>query len=120
MAGLVCLTIAILCALISRVLLLIAALDISVWWAVGIFLPFGPSFFRHSYPEAARPSFLFRVATLVCIFLFVALGPAARISPTYKARAHQSEARKGYASEIAKKFTQFTTSKTKVDPQTVN
>ena len=39
MIALVCLTIAVVCAIISRILLLIAALDISVWWAVGVFLP---------------------------------------------------------------------------------
>jgi hypothetical protein len=120
MTALVCLTIAIACALISRILLLIAALDISVWWAVGVFLPFGPSLFRLSYPDAARSSFIFRVATLLCFFLFVVFGPAAGLGPTYKPKPRQAEAGKGYASEIAKKFARFRASKAKADPLTLN
>jgi hypothetical protein len=68
------------CALISRILLLIAAIDISVWWALGVFLPFGPLFFRLNYPEQARNSYLFRVATLVCIFGFVVMRPGLNFS----------------------------------------
>ena len=63
------------CALISRILLLIAAIDISVWWALGIFLPFGPSLFRMNYPEEARPSMWFRFATLPCFVAFLVSGP---------------------------------------------
>jgi len=48
MIALVCLGGAVICALIARVLLLIAALEISVWWAIGVFLPFGPTLFRLS------------------------------------------------------------------------
>lgn len=81
MVSLVFLGLAIVCALISRVLLLIAAIDISVWWALGIFLPFGPLFFRLNYPEQARNSYLFRVATLVCIFGFVVMRPGLNFSP---------------------------------------
>jgi hypothetical protein len=80
MVSLVFLGLAIVCALISRILLLIAAIDISVWWALGVFLPFGPLFFRLNYPEQARNSYLFRVATLVCIFGFVVLRPGMTLS----------------------------------------
>src|SRR5438132_12574455 len=73
MVSLVFLGLAIVCALISRILLLIAAIDISAWRALGVFLPFGPLFFRLNYPEQARNSFLFRVATLLCIFGFVVM-----------------------------------------------
>ena len=45
------------------------------WWALGVFLPFGPLFFRLNYPEQARNSYLFRVATLLCIFGFVVMRP---------------------------------------------
>jgi hypothetical protein len=76
MASLIFLGLAIICALISRILLLIAAIDISVWWALGVFLPFGPVFFRLNYPEQARTSYFFRVATLLCVFAFVIVGPA--------------------------------------------
>jgi hypothetical protein len=75
MVSLVFLGLAIVCALISRILLLIAAIDISAWWALGVFLPFGPLFFRLNYPEQARNSYLFRVATLLCIFGFVVMRP---------------------------------------------
>jgi hypothetical protein len=73
---LVFLGLGIICALISRILLLIAAIDISVWWALGIFLPFGPSLFRMNYPEEARPSMWFRYATLPCFGAFLLMGPA--------------------------------------------
>jgi hypothetical protein len=81
MVSLVFLGLAIVCALISRILLLIAAIDISAWWALGVFLPFGPLFFRLNYPEQARNSYLFRVATLVCIFGFVVMRPGLNFSP---------------------------------------
>jgi len=78
--SLVFLGLAIVCALISRILLLIAAINISGWWALGIFLPFGPLFFRLNYPEQARNSYLFRVATLLCIFGFVVMRPGLSLS----------------------------------------
>src|SRR5437899_11621508 len=80
MVSLVFLGLAIVCALISRILLLIAAIDISAWWALGVFLPFGPLFFRLNYPEQARNSYLFRVATLICIFGFVVMRPGLNFS----------------------------------------
>jgi hypothetical protein len=80
MASFVFLGLAIVCALISRILLLIAAIDIGAWWALGIFLPFGPLFFRLNYPEQARNSYLFRVATLLCIFGFVVMRPGLSLS----------------------------------------
>jgi hypothetical protein len=80
MVSLVFLGLAIVCALISRILLLIAAIDISGWWGLGVFLPFGPLFFRLNYPEQARNSYLFRVATLVCIFGFVVMRPGLNFS----------------------------------------
>jgi len=78
--SLIFLGLAIVCALISRILLLIAAIDISGWWALGVFLPFGPLFFRLNYPEQARNSYLFRVATLLCIFGFVVMRPGLSLS----------------------------------------
>jgi hypothetical protein len=80
MVSLVFLGLAIVCALISRILLLIAAIDISASWALGVFLPFGPLFFRLNYPEQTRNSYLFRVATLVCIFGFVVMRPGLNFS----------------------------------------
>jgi hypothetical protein len=81
MVSLIFLGLAIVCALISRILLLIAAIDISAWWAFGVFLPFGPLFFRLNYPEQARNSYIFRVATLLCIFGFVVMRPGLNFSP---------------------------------------
>lgn len=75
MVGFVFLGLAIVCALISRILLLIAAINISAAWAFGVFLPFGPLFFRLYYPDAARKSYFFRVATLLCVFGFVIYQP---------------------------------------------
>jgi hypothetical protein len=75
MVSLIFLGLAIVCALISRILLLIAALNISAGWAFGVFLPFGPLFFRLNYPDEARNSYLFRVATLLCVFGFVIYQP---------------------------------------------
>jgi hypothetical protein len=113
--GLVCLTIAGICAIISRVLLLIAALDISVWWALGVFLPFGPLLFRLSYPGVAQSSFYFRMGTLACVFLYFVLAPGAFVSPVHKRRATVTAARKGYASELVSKVFQRTPSETKTD-----
>src|SRR3954468_2006312 len=105
MIALVCLGGAVICALIARVLLLIAALNISVWWAVGVFLPFGPTLFRLSHPEAARSSFIFRMATLGCIFLYVVAGPGAFISPLHQQAARPSKPAFGFGSEILDKLT---------------
>ena len=75
MSAFVFLIIGLLCAVISRILLLIAALNVSVWWAFGVWLPFGPLFFRLSYPDLARSSMIFRFATLPCFFFYLLLGP---------------------------------------------
>src|SRR5438105_15884582 len=119
MIALVCLTIAVVCAIISRILLLIAALDISVWWAVGVFLPFGPLLFRLSYPDAARSSYLFRLGTFVCFFLYVVVGPGAFVSPFHKKRASFTPEQKGYASELVSKIFQRTPSQMKTDSRTL-
>jgi hypothetical protein len=101
MVSLVFLGLAIVCALISRILLLIAAIDISVWWALGVFLPFGPLFFRLNYPEQARNSYLFRVATLVCIFGFVIMGPGMKVPKLHSTTlfAPRTKHAVGYAME---------------------
>jgi hypothetical protein len=78
--GFVFLIIGVLCALIGRILLASAAFGISVWWGLGVFLPFGPLFFRSSYPEAAAQSRWFRVAAIPCFLLYLCLGPSSSIS----------------------------------------
>jgi len=78
-AGFVFLAIGILCAIIGRIMLIRAAFGVSIWWGLGVFLPFGPLFFRLAYPGLAFASRMFRLATLPCVFLYVLLGP--RIAP---------------------------------------
>jgi hypothetical protein len=84
-AAIVLLAIAVLCALISRALLVIAAASIGGWWVLGVLLPFGPLFFRLSYPDEARRSVHFRYATLVCFAAYLIIGPA----PTFGFRRHK-------------------------------
>lgn len=81
----VLLAVAVLCALISRALLVIAAASIGGWWVLGVLLPFGPVFFRLSYPDEARRSVHFRYATLVCFAAYLIIGPA----PTFGFRRHK-------------------------------
>jgi hypothetical protein len=101
--SLIFLGLAIVCALISRILLVTAAVNISASWAFGVFLPFGPLFFRLNYPEAARNSYLFRVATLLCVFGVVISQPrmmlhTPKIHPT-AASPRLSKQTVGYAME---------------------
>jgi hypothetical protein len=103
MVALVFLVLAIVCALVSRILLVTAAIKISAGWAFGVFLPFGPLFFRLNYPEEARNSYFFRVATLVCVLGFVIYEPRMRthlpgIHPT-AASPRLSKQTVGYAME---------------------
>ena len=103
MVSLVFLGLAILCALISRILLVTAAIKISTGWAFGVFLPFGPLFFRLNYPEEARNSYIFRVATLACFFGFIIYEPGmtshfSKIHPT-SASSQLSKKTVGYAME---------------------
>jgi hypothetical protein len=84
--SIVLLAIAVLCALISRALLVIAAASISAWWVVGVLLPFGPVFFRLSYPDEARRSVHFRYATLACFTAYLIIGPV----PTFGYRSHRN------------------------------
>jgi hypothetical protein len=103
MVALVFLVLAIVCALVSRILLVTAAIKISAGWAFGVFLPFGPLFFRLNYPEEARNSYFFRVATLACVLGFVIYEPRMRthlpgIHPT-AASPRLSKQTVGYAME---------------------
>jgi hypothetical protein len=75
MLGLFFLFVGLLCAIVGRILLASAAFDISVWWGVGVFLPFGPLLFRLNYPVAGEQSRMFRLATIPCLFLYLLLGP---------------------------------------------
>jgi len=60
--------------LIGRILLISAAFGVSIWWGLGIFLPFGPVFFRLSYPELAPMSRTFRLFSIPCILAYFVLG----------------------------------------------
>lgn len=80
MLALTCLIIGLVSGVISRILLTTAAFRISVVWGVGVFLPFGPLFFRLNYPEEAARSRMFRLLTLFCVLLYVTLGG---VRPTF-------------------------------------
>ena len=99
MAGLVFLIIGVVCSLVSRALLFKAAYGVSKGWAVGVLLPFGPLLFRLSYADEARPSFLFRLATLPCFFLYVLLGPGPNLKRDIWKSTHISAQPNGYAME---------------------
>lgn len=77
MLGLVFLIIGLLCAIVGRILLASAAFGVSVWWGIGVFVPFGPLLFRLNYPDAEQRSRMFRLAALPCFFLYILLGPGA-------------------------------------------
>jgi len=62
--------------LIGRILLIGAAFGVSVWWGLGIFLPFGPLLFRLSYLDLAPVSRTFRLVALPCILAYFVLRPA--------------------------------------------
>jgi hypothetical protein len=74
-ASLVFLVIGLVCILIGRILLIGAAFGVSVWWGLGIFLPFGPMLFRISYPDLAPLSRTFRLIALPCILAYFVLRP---------------------------------------------
>jgi hypothetical protein len=74
-AALVFLIVGVVCSLIARILLFRAALRISVSWAIGVLVPFGPIVFGLAYPEEARASRMVRFAALPCLFFYVLLGP---------------------------------------------
>jgi hypothetical protein len=91
------------CALISRILLFMAASRISVGWTIGIFLPFGPLFFRLNYPDEARRSLIFRVLTVLCLFYFLTSGPGLNVAYYKRRNTHPTRPPKdqpaGYAME---------------------
>ena len=75
MVALICLALGVVCILIGRILLLRAAFGVSVWWGLGIFLPFGPLCFRLCYPDLAPLSKTFRLIALPCILAYFVLRP---------------------------------------------
>jgi len=77
MLGLVFLFLGLLCAIVGRILLASAAFGISVWWGLGVFLPFGPLLFRLNFPDTGEKSRIFRLATIPCLLLYFLLGPGA-------------------------------------------
>ena len=102
MAALVFLIIGVVCSLISRVLLFKAALGVSKGWAFGVLVPLGPLLFRLNHAEEAPPSFMFRLATLPCFFLYVLLGPGPALKHDIWKSTHISAQPGGYALEKAK------------------
>jgi hypothetical protein len=74
MSALVFLILGLVCALTSRVLLVSAAFGVSTWWAIGVFLPFGPLLFRLNYPDLVQSAAIVRFATIPCLLLYFILG----------------------------------------------
>jgi hypothetical protein len=83
MLPLVLLSLALASALISRFLLIKAAFKISLWWGIGVFIPFGPIVFRLKYPAEAKQAWIFSVATLGLTLGCVLASP--QILPTARA-----------------------------------
>ena len=75
MPPVVLLLLAALCSLISRCLLIKAAWGISKRWGIGIFLPFGPYFFRRLYPDDVHRARMFQLAAIPCVFVYVLISP---------------------------------------------
>jgi hypothetical protein len=74
-AAVVFLVVALVCILVSRILLIRAAFGTSVGWGLGIFLPFGPTLFRLSYPNLAPWSRTFRLIALPCVLAYFIFRP---------------------------------------------
>src|SRR5437763_12546021 len=74
-AALIFLAIGLVCIFVGRILLIGAAFGVSVWWGLGIFLPFGPLIFRLSYPDLAPLSRTFRLIALPCILAYFVFRP---------------------------------------------
>ena len=90
------------CALIARALLIAAAFQVSMWWGLGIFLPFGPLWFRLSYPDQSATSRKLSLVSIPCLFDYIVLGPG----PAYKAHLASVTGKfshlSGYGTEKAK------------------
>jgi hypothetical protein len=102
MAGFIFLGLGLLCAFIGRAMLMLAAFSVSVWWGLGVFLPFGPIVFRLSYPELANPSRWVRLAALPCLFMYFLLSPGLHSSAYYrhKIKGTRPPPASGYALEV--------------------
>ena len=62
--------------MIGRILLIGAAFSVSVWWGLGVFLPFGPMLFRLNYPDLAPTSRYFRLAVFPCLLGYFVFQPS--------------------------------------------
>lgn len=71
-----------LCALIGRALIITAAFRVSFWWGVGVLVPFGPMFFRFSYPDDVQRARKFQLAAIPCYFFYTLLGPGPGLART--------------------------------------
>lgn len=83
MVALIFLGVGVLLILIGRILLVGAAFGVSVWWGLGIFLPFGPLLFRLSYPDLAPMSRTFRLFAIPCILAYMVLRPGPLTGSSY-------------------------------------
>ena len=92
MLPLIVLFVGVMCAMLSRIMIFLPALNISWGWAVGVWLPFGPLFFRRSFPNEARPSTGFRVAGLLLILLSIGLASRTGMNLGFLLRTYANRA----------------------------
>jgi hypothetical protein len=83
-------------------MLFIAAINVSIGWALGVWLPFGPLCFRRTFPDLSRPSAPFRTATIVFCGLYLLV--AGSSSEFYRRKSQtslplQSNQATGYGTE---------------------
>ena len=71
--GVVFFVLAIVCLIISCLMLLTAAFEVSVWWGLALFLPFGPWLFLQNNPELGARSRWVGLAALPCVVLAMSL-----------------------------------------------
>ena len=75
--------------MITRIMLFVAAVRISVGWSLGVWLPFGPLCFRRTFPDQSRSSTPFRMLTILCFSIYILLGLGSRSIP-YLRNTHAS------------------------------
>ena len=73
MVGVVLIIIGIVCLIVSRLILVRAAFEVSVWWGLIVFLPFGPWLFLSCYPDLDDRYGRLRIAAFVCVVLGLSL-----------------------------------------------
>lgn len=98
MQAFIFLGVGVLCALIGRALIITAAFRVSFWWGLGVLIPFGPMFFRFSYPDDVQRARKFQLAAIPCYFFYGLLGPGPGLAKTPQAYFQSAFAKPSAAS----------------------